>query len=69
MITIEDFTRLPEGTVATLEGIVVRCPACGRNGIVQRPENEAPRCLHAEASEMLCDGMRTDPTDCCRLTQ
>jgi hypothetical protein len=69
MITINDFTRMPEGTVATLEGRVVSCPACGRNGVVQRPESDAAWCVHVEESEILCDGMRTDPTDCCRLPQ
>jgi hypothetical protein len=69
MITIDDFTRMPEGTVATLEGRVVRCPACGRNGVVQRPESDAACCVHVEESEIHCDGMRTDPTDCCRLPQ
>jgi hypothetical protein len=69
MITIDDFTLLPEGSVALLEGGVARCPACGRNGVLKHPEHEAPYCIHAEESETLCDGMRTDPTDCCRLPQ
>jgi hypothetical protein len=67
MITIDDFTLLPEGSIALLEGKVARCPVCGRNGVVKRPESEAPYCIHAEESELLCDGMRTDPTDCCWL--
>ena len=67
MITIEDFTLMAEGSVALLEGDVTRCPVCGRNGVVKRSANELPYLIHAEESEMLCDGMRTDPTDCCRL--
>ncbi len=67
MITIEDFTRMPEGAVALLEGTVARCPVCGRNGVLKRTECEAPCCIHAEASEVLCDGMRTEPTDRCLL--
>jgi hypothetical protein len=67
MITIEDFTLMPEGAVALLEGEVGRCPVCGRNGVVKRPENASAYCIHAEESEILCDGMRTDTTDCCRL--
>lgn len=67
MITIDDFTRMPEGMVATLQGRVVRCPSCGRNGVLEQPERDAPRCVHVEETELLCDGMRTDPTDCCRL--
>jgi len=69
MITIDDFTRMPEGTIATPGGRVVRCPACGRNGVLEHPGNDAPRCVHVEESEILCDGMRTDPTDCCELAQ
>lgn len=69
MITIDDFTRMPEGTIATLAGEVVRCPACGRNGVVKLPKDEPSFCVHVEESELLCDGMRTDPTDCCRLPQ
>lgn len=69
MITIDDFTLMPEGAVALLEGKVVRCPVCGRNGVVKRTECEAPHCIHSEESEVLCDGMRTEPTDCCPLPQ
>jgi len=67
MITIEDFTLLAEGSVALLEGRVERCPVCGRNGVVKRTVCEAPRCIHAESSEVLGDGMLTEPTDCCLL--
>lgn len=67
MITIEDFTIMAIGFVEPLEGEISRCPVCGRNGIVKRTETEEPRCIHAESSEVLGDGMRTEPTDCCRL--
>jgi hypothetical protein len=69
MITIDDFTRMSEGMVATLEGEVVRCPACGRNGVVRSPKDAPSYCVHVEESEIHSDGMRTDPTDCCRLPQ
>ena len=67
MIMYEDFTILAIGFIATLEGEVSRCPVCGRNGVVKRTETEHPYCIHAESSEVLGDGMRTDPTDRCRL--
>lgn len=67
MMTIEDFTRLPEGAVAPLEGIVVRCPKCGRNGVLKCPEDGRACCIHAEQSLLLCDGMLTQPTDSCEL--
>ena len=67
MITIDDFTLLPEGSRNTPDGTVVRCPLCGRNGIVVHPDQAGSYCIHAEESELQCDGMRTDPTDCCSL--
>jgi len=69
MITLDDFTLLPVGSRDTLEGTVARCPVCGRNGVVVHPEDAPPYCIHAEESEVLCDGMRIDPTDCCRLPE
>jgi hypothetical protein len=67
MITIEDFTKLPEGSVVLLEGTVVRCPRCGRNGVLKNPRDGTPCCIHAEESTLLCDGMLTQPTDSCEL--
>ena len=67
MITLDDFTLLPLGSPNTLEGTVARCPVCGRNGVVKRTDCEAPCCIHAESSELLGDGMRTEPTDRCLL--
>lgn len=69
MITIEDFTIMAIGFVEPLEGEVSLCPVCGRHGVVKRTETEDPCCIHAEASEIFGDGMRTDPTDCCRLSE
>ena len=67
MITIEDFTLLPEGFADAAEGPVSRCPRCGRNGVVKHPEGAVSYCIHAEISELLCDGMLTEPTDCCEI--
>jgi len=67
MMSIEDFTLLPEGAVVILEGTVVRCPRCGRNGVLTDPEEGTPCCIHAEESTLLCDGMLTEPTDACDL--
>lgn len=69
MMTIENFTRLPEGSVVLLEGIVVRCPRCGRNGVLKNPEDGRASCIHAEESTILCDGMLTRPTDTCDLPE
>jgi len=67
MVTIEDFTQLREGTVVLLEGIISRCPRCGRNGVLKFPEDGNACCIHAEESTILCDGMLTQPTDTCEL--
>ena len=67
MITREDFTLLPIGSRNTLEGAVARCPRCGRNGVLVHPIEAPSYCIHVEELEVLGDGMRTDPTDFCRL--
>jgi hypothetical protein len=67
MLNFEDFTVLPRGFDVPLEGRVESCPACGRNGIEARPECEDPYFLHRQSSELLGDGMRTDPFDRCPL--
>jgi hypothetical protein len=65
MITVEDFTLLPEGSIIAAAGTIARCPVCGRSGIV----NATSYCIHAEESEILCDGMLVEPTDRCDLTR
>jgi len=67
MMTVEIFTALPEGRTVPDEGTVVRCPRCGRNGILQEHALCGPRCLHAETTTVLGDGMLVEPTDCCEL--
>ena len=68
MITVHDFTVLPEGLFVPLDGTVVRCPRCGRNGVVQRTDAGASeRCLHEETTVVLGDGMLVEPTDSCEL--
>ena len=69
MMSIEDFTTLPEGSVVLLEGTIVRCPRCGRNGVLKDPDDGSLCCIHAEESTLLCDGMLTEPTDCCKLSR
>jgi len=67
MMTVDDFTSLPEGRCVPDEGTVVRCPRCGRNGVFQQTELCGPWCLHAETTTVLCDGMLVEPTDRCEL--
>ncbi len=69
MITLDDFTLLSIGSRNNFDGTVARCPVCGRNGVVLRPDDAPPYCVHVEESEILCDGMRTDPTEWCRIPE
>ena len=49
MMSVEDFTRLPEGSIVLLEGTVFRCPRCGRNGVLKNLEDGMPcSCIHVE---------------------
>lgn len=66
MVMLEDFTALSRGRDVPLEGRVDRCPACGRNG-VEHAEPDSHFFVHVQASELLSDGMLTEPRDCCRI--
>lgn len=67
MITLQDFTLLSRGSDVPLEGRVGRCPKCGRNG-VEHSEPEVLFFVHSQETELLGDGMLTEPRDCCRLS-
>jgi hypothetical protein len=66
MVTVEDFTAFPPGSDVPCEGHVGECPKCGRKGV---PQKEPDRILfvHVQSSELLSDGMRTEPRDWCRV--
>ncbi len=66
-MTTENFTTMAEGRLVPLEGFIVRCPRCGRNGVLERPQEAKPFCLHAQNTELCTDGMRCEPTDLCEL--
>ncbi len=68
MVMLEDFTVLAPGSDVPLEGRVVCCPRCGRNG-VEHPEPDGTFFVHVQASELFSDGMRTEPRDCCRVAK
>jgi hypothetical protein len=65
MVTVEDFTGLPEG-LHIEEGTILSCPRCGRNG-VGRHGWEAEMVIHVQTLELMGDGMRDEPRDCCTL--
>ena len=66
-MTREVFTTLPEGGFVPLEGPIVVCPRCGRNGVLECPQASKPFCLHAQVTELCSDGMLCEPTDLCEL--
>jgi hypothetical protein len=67
MINVEDFTSLPLGVMVPLEGRVDECPRCGRHGIRECSEYGNPYVVHRQTSEVMSDGMLTQPEDFCPL--
>ncbi len=67
MIHIEDFTKLAPGVKIALEGCVGRCPRCGRNGVAQNLGDGTAYVVHIQTSQVLGDGMLTEPSDYCFL--
>ena len=67
MLTIEDFTVMPEGLFVPLTGRVTRCPVCFRNGIETHGASGPLTFLHVQSSDVMCDGMLVEPQDCCTL--
>lgn len=64
MVVTQDFTAGSQG--APLDGFVESCPLCGRSG-VREDQDGVEVIVHAEATEMLSDGMTVEPCDCCYL--
>ena len=63
-ITLEDFTRLKEGSEDGSGSRVRRCPRCGRNGLKVH-ETSGDSYLHVQTSRVFADGILTEPQDCC----
>jgi hypothetical protein len=66
MVVLEDFTRVQAGDEIPAEGQATSCPRCGRPGIAQGSE-DGPIYVHSQLSQILGDGLRTEPQDCCSL--
>jgi hypothetical protein len=64
---VEDFTNLSVGCCLPGEGVIERCPHCGRNGIEEHPNMSEAHFVHVQGSEMLPDGLLTEELDCCPL--
>ncbi len=69
MLSVEDFTSLPNGFVVPQEGRVDVCPRCGRNGVEEHPACGGPFFLHRQAIDVRGDGMLVEPLDRCALLQ
>jgi hypothetical protein len=67
MVVLEDFTGVSAGRDIPTEGHVECCPRCGRPGVAQSSAVGDPIFVHSQTSEILGDGMRTEPQDCCAL--
>ncbi len=66
MLTTEDFTAMPEGLFIPLAGPVRRCPRCARNGVeTGGAALGGSTFVHVQTCEVMSDGMRVEPQDCC----
>jgi len=65
MIVMEDFTKLSAGVQIPTDGRIALCPRCGRNGARRRRFDGSIRYVHAQSTQILGDGLRTDPADSC----
>jgi len=69
MVVLEDFTKARVGRDFAVDGPVQRCPRCGRPGVEQTSRDAMLIFVHSQTSEILGDGMLTEPQDCCALPQ
>jgi hypothetical protein len=67
MLVVEDFTKLQEGVRIPTDGRVVRCPRCGRNGVRRQRLDGNFRYVHVQTSQVIGDGLRSEPADSCTL--
>jgi hypothetical protein len=67
MVVLEDFTRTSGIHNSPGEGFVEHCRRCGRSGFEQHFPHGEPIVVHSQISEVLGDGMRVEPQDCCAI--
>jgi hypothetical protein len=65
MTTLEDFTEYSAGDEVAGAGVVLECPLCGRMGVEERINGPWVSVLHVQLTEVLGDGMVTEPKDWC----
>jgi hypothetical protein len=67
-ISQESFVGLAPGSEIPMQGTVVCCSLCERNGVVERVEGTLV-VVHVQNTEVLGDGSRADPEDFCRVPE
>lgn len=65
MISIEDFTEFDQGIMIAEDGLIDRCPRCGRNGLRRPRADGTIRFVHLESRRMFADGLRVESEDSC----
>jgi hypothetical protein len=65
-ISQESFVGLAPGTEVPMQGSVVCCSLCERNGVVERVEDGLV-VVHVQNTEVLGDGSRVEAEVFCRL--
>ncbi len=66
IVTVQNFVKLAPGLDVPLEGPVSTCRLCGRSGIEHRTDDGMLVVVHVQTTELLSDGMVTEPQDVCR---
>ncbi len=69
IVTVQSFVRLAPGMDVPLEGPVSTCRHCGRSGIEHLTDDGARVVVHVQTTELLSDGMITEPQDVCHPTK
>ena len=59
---IEDFTKLPLGSVVSESRTIVMCTVCGRRGAL---DVRLRRCVHVEGSTVDAHGLVVQPLESC----
>jgi hypothetical protein len=67
-ISQESFVGLAPGAEIPMQGTVVCCSICERNGVVERVEGSFV-VVHVQNTEVFGDGSRADPEDFCPVPE
>jgi hypothetical protein len=67
-ISQESFVGLPPGAEVPMQGTVVCCSICERDGVVESVDGSFV-VVHVQNTEVFGDGSRVDPEDFCRVPE